>query len=247
MRHVQTFRAWMGIVGALFMLWLSGCVSSQPKEDPQMVAIQRELGQIEKLNAATREKIEEIHSQVQTLEAKVNGVKDTVDEFADSRKPQPLETGPPEEASVAIPVHKPAMELKPKKASGSAKLSPQRQYEKAYGVYTQHLYEEALTMFKNFLQLYPEHKLADNAQYWIGEIYYDMKDYPVAIRAFKEVVTRYTERDKAPDALLKIGYSYIALKDPANARIFLKRVIKDYPFSETEAKARAKLKELKKQ
>jgi TolA-binding protein len=36
----------------------------------------------------------------------------------------------------------------------------------------------------------------------------------------------------------------MALDDPNNARIFLKRVIKNYPFSEAEAKARAKLKEL---
>jgi len=57
-------------------------------------------------------------------------------------------------------------------------------------------------------------------------------------------VTRYREKDKAPDALLKIGYSYVALKDSVNARIFLKRVLKDYPFSKAEAKARAKLKEL---
>ena len=57
-------------------------------------------------------------------------------------------------------------------------------------------------------------------------------------------MTRYAEETKAPDALLKMGYSYVALDDPTNARVFLKRVIKNYPFSEAESKARAKLKEL---
>ena len=99
-------------------------------------------------------------------------------------------------------------------------------------------------MFKSFYQRYPDHELADNAQYWLGEIYYDREDYPNAILAFKEVVTRHVEENKAPDALLKIGYAYIALDDPANARVFLKRVIKNYPFGESEAKARAKLKEI---
>jgi tol-pal system protein YbgF len=101
-----------------------------------------------------------------------------------------------------------------------------------------------LASFKGFLKQYPQHHLADNAQYWVGEIYYDIENFPSAILAFKEVVTRYGNENKAPDALLKIGYAYIALDDPNNARIFLKRVIKNYPFSEAEAKARAKLKEL---
>jgi TolA-binding protein len=57
-------------------------------------------------------------------------------------------------------------------------------------------------------------------------------------------VTRHPEGTKAPDALLKIGYAYVALDDPTNARVFLKRVVKNYPFSEAQSKAQAKLKEL---
>ncbi len=119
-------------------------------------------------------------------------------------------------------------------------------HEKAYEAYSKHRFDEAMALFKKFLQRYPKHDLADNALYWIGETYYDMEDYPNAILAFKEVVTLYAERSKAPDALLKIGYSYLALDDPVNARNYFKRVIKNYPFSDAEAKARAKLKELEK-
>jgi len=57
-------------------------------------------------------------------------------------------------------------------------------------------------------------------------------------------VTRYADKNKAPDALLKIGYAYMALDDPGKARVFIKRLIKNYPFSEAASKARAKLKEL---
>jgi tol-pal system protein YbgF len=138
-----------------------------------------------------------------------------------------------------------AHEVEAKKAAVSVKQIPQQEYEKAYTAYEEHRYDEALTLFKDFLQRYPNHDLADNAQYWIGEIYYDLEDYGSAILAFKGVVTRYAEENKTPDALLKIGYTYIASDDPSNARIFLKRVINNYPFSEVASKARAKLKELK--
>ncbi len=147
--------------------------------------------------------------------------------------------------SMAVARAAPTPEVEAKKAAVSAKQVPQREYEKAYAVYEEQRYDEALTLFKGFLERYPRHHLADNAQYWIGEIYYDKGNYANALLAFKEVVTRYAEENKTPDALLKIGYTYVALDDPSNARVFLKRVLNNYPFSEVESKARAKLKELK--
>jgi tol-pal system protein YbgF len=151
---------------------------------------------------------------------------------------------PPKEMTTVQAPEKAAHEAKVKKVTTSDKHLPLRDYEKAYGVYQEHRYDEALTLFQDFLRQYPQHDLADNAQYWIGEIYYDLEDYANAILAFKEVVTRYAEDNKAPDALLKIGYAYVALDDPTHACIFIKRVIKNYPFSEAGSKARAKLKEL---
>ena len=124
------------------------------------------------------------------------------------------------------------------------RLAPQQHYEKACAAYDEQDYEKALSLFGNFLERYPDHELADNAQYWLGEIYYDMKDYPRAIRAFMGVATRYGEENKAPDALLKIGYTYVVLNDLVKARMFLRQVIEDYPLTEAGAKARAKLQEI---
>jgi tol-pal system protein YbgF len=137
--------------------------------------------------------------------------------------------------------HEPAADkVKEGRQDHSAKLA----YENAYDAYRARRYDEALRLFEDFLKRYPDHELADNAQYWLGETYYDMGDYGRAILTFKDVVTRYASHAKAPDALLKIGYAYLALDDPSNARMFLKRVTKNYPASAAEAKARAKLKEI---
>jgi len=267
MRYLYTHRGWTGIFAAFLVTALPACTSFKGKEDPEMAALRRELRQTRISQATTEKTTQVVQAELRALEAKVKSLGDTVEALASRPEPQPVVTAPDEgprpsqvsqkpatpvvgvkppaiEAAKAWAPEKPAPEVKVKKATPSDKHLPQRDYEKAYGFYADHRYDEALTLFKDFLKHYPQHHLADNAQYWIGEIFYDLEDYPNAILAFKEVVTRYAEETKAPDALLKMGYSYVALDDPTNARVFLKRVIKNYPFSEAESKARAKLKEL---
>ena len=248
---------------ALFLgIVLLACASvkelSGPEKDPQIVALQQELDWITRLNTTTQQKVEDIYNRVFSLQAKVDSLEANLDELANQPAPQSPVTVPASEAPAPKRVMEPSetkIEVKPapekrglvkklKKASVSPKLSVRREYEKAYEAYTKQRFDKAMALFKRFLQRYPKHDLADNAQYWIGEIYYDMADYPNAILAFKEVITHYPERSKAPDALLKIGYSYMALDDPVNARTHFKIITKNYTFSEAEAKARAKLKEL---
>lgn len=224
-------------IAIVLLVGLPACASVEDlpePQDPQIAALQQELDRITRLNTTTQQRVEDIYNRVFALQAKVDSLEERLDEI------EPTET-----TLKVKPVPKKAVHIaKVKKASVSPKLSPGRQYERAYRAYTKQYFDEAMALFKKFLESYPKHDLADNAQYWIGEIYYDMDDYPNAILAFKEVTAHYPERSKAPDALLKIGYSYVALDDLVNARIYLKRVIKDYPFSEAKAKARAKLKEL---
>jgi tol-pal system protein YbgF len=225
-----------------------------------MPALQRDMQKIAISNATTQQTVEDVYVGFRAIETTVNRLENTVQELATQPGPtmsaeqaflSEIADEPPTttvETTTQLEVEEPvaAVEEKEKEAE-SANGDAQREYEEAYKAYVEHRYDEALTLFKGFLESYPEHSLADNAQYWLGEVHYDTGDYVSAILAFKDVVTHYTEDDKAPDALLKIGYAYVALDDPSNARMFLKRVIKNYPFSSAEAKARAKLKELEDQ
>jgi len=192
----------------------------------------------------TAQTLEDLSNWVHALDSRVRGLQTTVDKLAGG-------PGPP----VASPKVEPSAPKKSAPAKGApvrqGKVQPiaaadsaQGEYKKAYEAYMKRRHAEALSLFKDFLKRYPDHQLADNAQYWIGETHYDMGDYASAILTFKDVVTRYADHAKAPDALLKIGYAYIALDDASNARMFLKRVVNNYPLSTAESKARAKLKEL---
>lgn len=114
-------------------------------------------------------------------------------------------------------------------------------YKEALGRFNAYKYKESEAMFRDFIQKYPNHNLAPNAGYWLGESYYGQKLYVDAILAFQSVVREYPRHQKAADSLLKTGYSYRRLDDLPNARFYLEQVLENYPASESAPLARAAL------
>jgi tol-pal system protein YbgF len=104
-------------------------------------------------------------------------------------------------------------------------------YKRSYAALRAGDHAEAIAGLREFLRRFPAHDYADNAQYWLGEAYYDQKQYQRAIAEFRSVVTGYPRGNKVADALLKIGYSYAALGDRAKARDLLVQVTTLYPKS----------------
>ena len=91
---------------------------------------------------------------------------------------------------------------------------------------------------------YPTHDYADNAQYWLGEAFYDQHDYPRAVSEFRATVSAYPLGNKVPDALLKIGLAYAALGEPAKARAALEQVLRQFPKTSPAAIAATRLEQL---
>ncbi len=52
-------------------------------------------------------------------------------------------------------------------------------------------YAGGRAMLQDFLQRYPQHSLAVNAMYWVGESYYGEKKYENAILQFQDVIQKY--------------------------------------------------------
>lgn len=106
-------------------------------------------------------------------------------------------------------------------------------------------FDDAMKNFGEFLTLYPDHDLADNAQYWVGEIYYARGDWERAILEFDKVIKDYPEGDKVADSLLKQGFSFEKLGDRKTAATLLERIVDEFPGSESARKAKTRLPELK--
>jgi tol-pal system protein YbgF len=108
-----------------------------------------------------------------------------------------------------------------------------------------HQHASAVAAFQRFLERWPAHDYADNAQYWLGEAHYDHRDYKVALLEFRKVVQKYPAGNKAPDALLKVGYCYANLGDAGSAKDVLSQVVDIYPKTDAARLAVKRLEELR--
>jgi tol-pal system protein YbgF len=126
---------------------------------------------------------------------------------------------------VPLPKRKVAREM-------AAGVVPMRDYQTALSMYRKGRFSAAADAFQSFAKKYTQHSYADNAIYWLGECFYDLKRYRLALKIFRRVVEEYPTGNKAPDALLKMAYSYLKLEEKANARTVLAQLMQSFPKSE---------------
>lgn len=95
---------------------------------------------------------------------------------------------------------------------------------------------------ESFIKQNPQHELAVNARYWVGEALYGEKKFENAILKFQEVIQQYSDHPKAAAALLKQGMAFAQLGDAGNAETTWKQLIKTFPLSPEAEKAKQLLK-----
>jgi tol-pal system protein YbgF len=135
-------------------------------------------------------------------------------------------------------------------ASASAALNPAEQrkdYDGALEQLKEGRYTEASSAFQAFLKKYPGSSYADNAQYWLGEVYYVTRKFQPALSEFGKVVDGYPDSTKIADAKLKIGYIQYELKDWGKAREMLTQVVQAYPGTTTARLAQERLDRMKRE
>jgi tol-pal system protein YbgF len=118
-------------------------------------------------------------------------------------------------------------------------------YRDAYESFHKGNLEGARRKFEAFLKQYPNTELSNNAQFWIGETYYQKKDFEKAILEYEKAITQYPEGGKIPVVLFKEGLAFLELGDKGNARRLLTGVIERYPYSDQAEIAKKKLEAIK--
>ena len=104
--------------------------------------------------------------------------------------------------------------------------------------------DAARKKFQELIEKFPKSERADNAQFWIGEIYYREKWYEKAILEYQKVIENYPKGNKVPASLLKQGLAFLKLGDKNNSRLILEELIKKYPKSNEAKIAKDKVKSL---
>lgn len=105
-------------------------------------------------------------------------------------------------------------------------------------------WDKARELFGQLIKEKPQSENADNAQFWIGESYYNEQWFEKAILEYQTVIEQYPKGNKVPAAMLKQGLAFLKLGDKSNARLVLKRLEQSYPKSNEASVASAKLKDL---
>jgi len=122
------------------------------------------------------------------------------------------------------------------------KLTENGVYTSAKQAYDKGDFNAAREGFQKLLKEFPKSDNADNAQFWIGEIYYREKWYEKAILEYQTVIEKYPTGNKVTASLLKQGFAFYNLGDKSNARLILSELIKKYPKSNEAKIAERKLK-----
>ncbi len=102
-------------------------------------------------------------------------------------------------------------------------------YQVALELLRDERYDQSAASFREFLVVFPESRLAGNAQYWLAESYYASNEFEKALTEFARVIDAYPQSTKVPDALLKMGYCNYSLQRWDDARAALSRVQSEYP------------------
>lgn len=101
----------------------------------------------------------------------------------------------------------------------------------AYSDYSRGNFDLALSEFKQYVETYPSSELADNAQYWIGEIFYAQKKLPEAVAEFEKVASVNPNGDKTAVALYKRGLVLLEMGKKEDAVAQFLAITKDYAKS----------------
>ncbi len=213
----------------------------------RIASLTKRLESLSSTLAALTGRVEELNTKVATLSRQLRT----------TAVPRPggapaLATPAPPGAPGTAPPSAPA-----RPTTGS--LQPPDIYQSAYLDFSKGSYALAIAGFREFLRRFPDHDLAGNSQYWIGEAHYSLArgylnaaqgDKAVqaleqAVTEFRKVVANYPRGEKVPAALFKEALALIDLKQPALARARLQYLIDNFPQAEETPLARDRLSSLK--
>lgn len=103
-------------------------------------------------------------------------------------------------------------------AAPAAALTPEQEYNAAYGLVTAKNYPAAEKALSAFITKYPKHARASNAQYWLGRTYFAQNQPVQAARTLLENYQKRPEGERAPESLLWLGKSLMAFSPPSPAK-----------------------------
>ncbi|ACZ76086.1 MULTISPECIES: cell division protein CpoB [Dickeya] len=102
-------------------------------------------------------------------------------------------------------------------------------------------YDQAIAAFQNFVKRYPDSTYQPNANYWLGQLFYNKGKKDDSAYYFANVVKNYPKSPKAPEAMFKVGLIMQEKGQTDKAKAVYQQVIKNYPNTDGAKQAQKRL------
>ena len=203
--------------------------------------LRNHVNRVSQQGSGSGQQLRKIEERLASVEGRLRYARRSPEyELGEPAIPRPgAETGTP-----ALPFGVPsvAAPAPPTATQVSAEDSPECQdgYRSALRLFQGQKYSAAIQEFRSFQRNCPDSKMADDAQYWIGESHYVQNDYNRAILEFNDVLS-YRRGDRVAAALLRQAQAFLAIGDKTDARLILQKLVSDYPSASQVTEAQSML------
>lgn len=102
-------------------------------------------------------------------------------------------------------------------------------------------YDQAISAFQAFIKQYPKSTYLPNANYWLGQLYYNKGKKDDAAYFYAVVVKNFPKSPKSSDAMYKVGVIMQEKGQVDKAKAVYSQVVKQYPNTDAAKQAQKRL------
>ena len=125
-----------------------------------------------------------------------------------------------------------------------SRLSETSYYQQGFELLKQEKHDQAVAMFKQQIENYPQGGFADDAHYWIAESMYVNRLLNDSKKYFRAIIDNFQQSPRLPDAMLKTAYIEQGQGNVMEARILLQGIVQYHPRSDAAIAAKNRLADL---
>ncbi len=117
-------------------------------------------------------------------------------------------------------------------------------YQQVYMAYVNGNFDDAISGFERYLELYPNAQRADLAQYWVAESFFSLGEFETALREYDSLITQHPNSDRIPAAYFSKADAYLKLDRQIEAISHLRYIVNQFPDTTAAQRAEERLKVL---
>jgi tol-pal system protein YbgF len=210
-------------------------------------------GQMTQLNAAITElqtslqnsvanagqKVDNMAPQIQGLHGSLEELRARIDQL--SQQITKIETTSQTISSGTFPITGIGTDPSTDPSAMANAPAPDVLYNTALRDYTSGNYPLSLQEFTDYLRYYPNTSLASNAQFYIGDIYYQQGQFEKAIQEYDKAIEQYPTGNKSAAAQLKKGFALVNMNLRPQGIQELNNLVRRFPNTPEASLAQDKL------